>query len=96
MSRYEFTGNKTNLRIVVGWDRPLQTFFAQVWDGGELEEGNLLLWVGAGPPPVETLKELAELLAPFGVIPDQVAAKLQEDFREECKKLAPFHLLFGR
>ena len=47
MSRYTFTGNRSQLRIVVGWDRPLQTYFAQVWDGGELEAGNLLLWAGA-------------------------------------------------
>jgi len=79
MSRYTFTGNKPQLKIVVGWDRPLQTYFAQVWDGGKLERGDLLLWAGAGPPPVPTVDALAELLGPFGGIPADVVAQLRNE-----------------
>jgi len=96
MSRYEFTGNQPNLRIVVGWDRPLQTYFAQVWDGGELEPGDLLLWAGAGPEPVPTVEDLAALLAPYGSIPGDIASELEEECGERCEWGTPFALLFRR
>jgi hypothetical protein len=89
-------GNKRNLRIVVGWDRPLQTYFAQVWDGGKLEKGNLLLWVGAAPPPVETVEQLAELLAPFGTIPNDVASQLRGEIKEPWDGLTLEKLRSGR
>ena len=96
MSRYTFTGNRPNFHVLVGYDRPLQTFFAQVWDTSEPENPELLLWAGAGPEPVRYVEALAELLAPFGEIPEEVAAKLWADFGEQCEKLAPFKLLFGK
>ncbi len=39
------------LRATVGWDRPLQTFFAQVIFATEDEpdEGEALIWVGTEP-----------------------------------------------
>jgi hypothetical protein len=80
MSRYTFEGNRPELSIVVGWDNPLKTFFAQVWDGGGLEKGDLMLWVGAGADKVPTPDALAGLVAPFGVIPADVLAQLEEDF----------------
>lgn len=87
MSRHTFTGDKPNLRIVVGWDRPLRSYFAQVWDGGELEAGELLLWAGAGPEPVPTTDALAELLAPFGGIPGEVLDRLRDEEEFECYSL---------
>lgn len=86
MSRHEFTGNRPNLQIVVGWDRPLDTYFAQVWDGGELEEGNLLLWLGADLERVE-IDDLAAELAPFGGIPAQVLDQLREEEEFDCHSL---------
>jgi len=82
MSRHTFNGNQPNLRIVLGWDRQLSTYFAQVWDGGALESGNLLLWTGTRHEEVPTLDGLAALVAPFGGIPDDVrsALELEEDF----------------
>lgn len=91
MSRYTFTGNQPNLSIVVGWDRPLKSYFAQVWDGGRPQSGDLLLWVGAGPPPTPTLEGLAERLAPFGRIPDEVVYQLLEEDDYVCYPL-PYKL----
>jgi len=80
MSRYTIEGNRPALSIVVGWDNPLKTYFAQVWDGGGPGEGNLRLWVGAGRDRVPTAEALAELVAPYGEIPAGVLAQLEEDY----------------
>jgi len=96
MSRYTFTGSQPHLRIVVGWDRPLQTYFAQVWDGGKLEQGNLLLWAGAGAEPVPTVEDLAELLAPFGAIPADVASQLRDEIKKPWDGLTLEKLLSRR
>jgi hypothetical protein len=87
VSRHTFTGNQPNLRIMVGWDRPLQSYFAQVWDGGELGSGNLLLWAGAEAKRVPTIDALVELLAPFGRIPDEVLDELRQAAGFECYSL---------
>jgi hypothetical protein len=80
MSRYTFEGNRPALSIIVGWDNPLTSFFAQVWDAGEPENRDLKLWVGAGPERVTTVAALAMLLAPYGEIPSEILAQLAEDY----------------
>jgi hypothetical protein len=80
MSRYTFEGNRAELTIVVGWDNPLGSYFAQVWDGGGHEERDLRLWVGAGPDLVSTTAALAALVAPYGEIPSEILAKLENDY----------------
>lgn len=80
MSRYTFEGNRPEFSIVVGWDNPLESYFAQVWDGGELEKGNLRLWAGAGPERVTTVATLAMLVAPYGQIPAEILAQLAEEY----------------
>lgn len=80
MSRYTFEGNRQGLSIVVGWDNPLKTYFAQVWDGGGAGQGELRLWVGAGRDRVPTAEVLAELVAPYGEVPADVLTQLDEDY----------------
>jgi hypothetical protein len=80
MSRYTFAGQRPGLSIVVGWDNPLGTYFAQVWEGGGAAKGDLRLWVGAGLDRVLTVEALAGLLAPYGNIPGRVVARLKEDY----------------
>jgi hypothetical protein len=84
MSRYEYFGKEGCWRIVVGWDNPLETFLAQVWEqyvdkrsGEEHEE--LELWVGSERREVCDLEELEELVEPYGPIPDQIRDDLEED-----------------
>src|SRR4051812_7273257 len=49
-SRYRLEGHRPSLVIIVGWDRPLATYFLQVWDGaasaGEHEGGGQRVWGG--------------------------------------------------
>jgi hypothetical protein len=80
MSRYTFEGNRQGLSIVVGWDNPLKTYLAQVWDGGGPGQGELRLWVGAGCDRVPTAEMLAELVAPYGEVPADVLAQLDENY----------------
>ena len=95
MSRYTFEGNRPALSIVVGWDNPLKTYFAQVWDGGGPEKGDLKLWVGAGADKVPTPEALAELVAPYGDIPAEILAQLEED-QEERRAPTPLQWLLSK
>jgi len=81
MSRYDIPTRNPNLWAVVGWDNPLQSFFAQVLQpetAGD-DEGNVLLWVGAAPREVITVEDLACHLAPFAELAPQVAEQLRAD-----------------
>jgi hypothetical protein len=47
MSRYSIPAQQPGLTVIVGWDNPLQTLFAQVFDpSSEDEEDAYLLWIG--------------------------------------------------
>jgi hypothetical protein len=65
----------------VGWDRPLLTFFAQVFkaDPEDPEEVIELLWAGASegelPRPVDAIR----LLEPFCEISAEIAVNLEID-----------------
>ena len=80
MSRYTVGGNRPELSIVVGWDKPLRSYFAQVWDGGSPGTGGLRLWIRAGPDRVSTPEERAELVAPYGDIPEDVSEHLDDEY----------------
>lgn len=80
MSRYTFPGNTPGLVIVAGWDNPLETYFAQVWDGGEPEAGDLLLWLGGERGEVVTISALVDHLAPYAEIPEETLTSLRDDW----------------
>ena len=46
MSRHEF--EQDGVRVAIGWDRPLATFYLQVWTGAETDEDEgPSIWLGA-------------------------------------------------
>ena len=50
MSRYSIPAQQPGLTVVVGWDNPLITFFAQVFDPSiKDDEEACLLWIGTAP-----------------------------------------------
>jgi hypothetical protein len=50
MSRYSIPAQDPRLQVVVGWDNPLVTLFAQVFDPSIAEdEEACLLWIGTAP-----------------------------------------------
>jgi hypothetical protein len=79
MSRYNYQGKEDYLLVIVGWDNPLQTFFAQVWDVREDLESDPspILWVGTRIGEVSSVEHLDSLLAPFGEIPKEVEPYLR-------------------
>ena len=90
MSRYEFLTSEHE--IVVGWDNPLQTYFAQVWklEPGQVErpapnfyDGSYdepVLWVGTAEGEVPTVEALCECLKPYApALPKSIHDSLQQD-----------------
>ena len=80
MSRYRIPSDRFD--IWVGWDRPMQTFFAQVWpvaESGERED-DPILWVGLEHDEIQSLDVLQDHLRPYVRIPDEVAFNLNVDF----------------
>ncbi|GAB0119878.1 hypothetical protein [Acidisoma sp. 7E03] len=82
MSRHVIPARDPSLSIVVGWDNPLQSFFAQVERAEDPEEDDddpILLWVGAAPREVITVEDLARHMAPYAGLPADVAEQLRRD-----------------
>lgn len=83
MSRHEIPARDRGLFVVVGWDNPLQSYFAQVArpEGPDNDEDDdpMLLWVGTEPREVVTVEDLARHLAPFADLSDETAAQLRAD-----------------
>lgn len=84
MSRRIIPGLKRNYEVVVGWDRPLGTFFGQVYDRSiKGEDAQLIHWVGAGEyaelPDVDDLEDAIEGFAKIGW---KIAATLNQDRRQ--------------
>lgn len=83
MSRHDLTPNADypDCWVAVGWDRPLNTFFGQVFrtppdDAGDDEE---ILWVGMTLGEVPDVGRLRELMSPYSDIPDEIARQLVID-----------------
>ncbi|WP_337847804.1 hypothetical protein [Sphingomonas sp.] len=87
MSRYELKPREDRpeiIKAVVGWDRPLQTFFAQVFTrtADEPEEGEATIWVGTEPGELPTAEAAIAVVAPHAEIPADLAAVLRADMHE--------------
>ena len=64
MSRYSLPAQQPGLTVIVGWDNPLQTLFAQVFDPSiEDDEAACLLWIGTAPEAIPTVAALQAQLA---------------------------------
>lgn len=54
--------------VVVGWDPPLNTYFAQVAQGGRVEDvesWDLILWAGGEYGEIQTVDQLKTITAPY-------------------------------
>lgn len=70
MSRHEIPARGPGVEVVVGWDNPLQTYFAQV-----RRRGRVALWVGGEHGELKRAEDLAGPLAPHAdLTPEHVAA----------------------
>ena len=87
MSRYRIhTLNSDRHETFVGWDNPLQTYFAQVYDlSASDEDDSISFWVGEKPQEVTSVDVLEEKVRPFAVIPQEIKEKLLRDYQERTQ-----------
>ena len=91
MSRHTYKGfgKEGRWEITVGWDNPLETFFAQVWDMSADDdeavddlrgvEDSCELFVGTSRSEIETIEALVSIVEPYGEVPDDVIDMLSDD-----------------
>ena len=81
MSRHSIPAYDQNHFVVVGWDAPLTTFFAQVEDLTISDEQKaLLLWIGDSALAIPTINQLQAEIAPYATIPTEVIEQLQAGY----------------
>ena len=79
MSRYSIPAQNPAL-TVVGWDNPLQTLFAQVFDPSiEDDDKACVLWIGTAPEAIPTVAALQAQLAGWATIPADIVGRLRCD-----------------
>jgi hypothetical protein len=86
MSRHDLEPRPDSVdvvRAVIGWDRPLQTFFAQVFftTEDEPDEGEPLIWNGTEPGELLTAEAAIAIVAPHAIVPGGLAEKLTAEMR---------------
>jgi hypothetical protein len=80
MSRYSVPAQTPGLTVIVGWDNPLTTFFAEVFDPSiEEDDEAYLLWIGTAPQAIPTVAALQAQLAGWATIPADIVGHLTWD-----------------
>ena len=82
MSRHAVTSNNPALDIIVGWDPPLETFFAQVMRTDltdDAHENHVVLWIGTANREIERAESLIGPLAPYGAVPPALVEMLDAE-----------------
>jgi hypothetical protein len=82
MSRHEIVARDPAHKIIVGWDPPLMTFFAQVMDRRAEEAGwddKFLLWVGCSCQEIYEVEQLARKISKYAVLTPEIGSILYGD-----------------
>jgi hypothetical protein len=81
MSRYRIPAENPQYEVIVGWDDPLETYFATVFDTtvDEDEDDACVLWVGGALRALPTVALLQEALQGYAAIPEEVVVQLHHD-----------------
>lgn len=100
MSRHELPAKRPGTSVVVGWDNPMMTFFAQVLDEQAEEDADpVLLWLGTQHGEVTRPEDLVRPLAPFADLTaphlEQLRADRVADLDCGPSLLQRFGSLFG-
>jgi hypothetical protein len=74
-----------NVRVIVGWDAQLATFFTQVWQLPRHEGGLIsnLVAEGIHPYEIDEAATALELARPYAHIPEGLHQQLLADRRDE-------------
>jgi len=83
MSRYVLPAHDPTLRVTVGWDPPLQTFFGQVVrpTTAPHADDTLIAWLGTRAQEIPSVAHLCRQLAAYAVIPRATQARLAREQR---------------
>jgi hypothetical protein len=80
MSRHSIPAFDQRYSIVVGWDWPMRTYFAQVLDTDAIErEDRIRVWIGASFDEIQAPEELRLPVAAYGTLTDDIIAHLHAD-----------------
>jgi hypothetical protein len=80
MSRYSLPAQQPGLTVTVGWDHPLCTLFAHVFDPSIEEDADAcLLWIGTAPGAIPTVAALQTQRAGWATIPPDIVARRTRD-----------------
>ncbi len=82
MSRYNLRTNDPAITAVIGWDPPLQTFFAQVErvnPDDEDDDGEMLVWEGTKFNQHSHLGFILPKLKPYCTVPQGMLDRLARD-----------------
>jgi hypothetical protein len=85
MSRYEVDPVSPDiLKAVIGWDRPLRSFFIQVFKATaeEPDEGEAVIWLGTSPGELATAADALDALRPYAHVPATLEAALKSDMAD--------------
>lgn len=83
MSRHEIPALRPEQhKVIVGWDQPLMSYFAQVIDRKKEEEDEddkLVLWVGASLPRLYEIDDLQRALRGYAHLSQKIRTTLYGD-----------------
>ena len=80
MSRYSVEAkDPEKFTVIIGWDRPLQTYFAQVIRKDSDRDWDMHLWSGCNPRELNTVAELQDAVRKYAEIPQETQSALQRD-----------------
>jgi len=81
MSRHELEPFAKRYEVTVGWDRPLNTFFAQVKDLQltDEEDDPVIVWVGTSYSEIPRPEDLQAHIAAFATISNAIMGALRSD-----------------
>ena len=80
MSRFDIPAHIPCLTVAVGWDEPMQTFFAQVERvTPHDDEHDVVLWIGASHGEITDPDQINPLLVPFATLTEEHIEQLRQD-----------------
>lgn len=82
MSRHEIRPRDPGHKVIVGWDPPLQTFYAQVINRRSEKrhsDPKFILWLGCQMNEFPDIESLRHRLRDFAYLSTEIRAKLRAD-----------------
>jgi hypothetical protein len=83
MSRYDLESKTAGIKIAVGWDRPLNTYFGIVTEDKDDDDGDsVIVWVCANNGEIQRPEDLQPALSAYAKIPADILTRLRNDRAE--------------